>query len=131
MFLDSSDPANYARSIFDRPRDGFAPKSVLMTEGLMDRYAPPTSIEALASAMRSPQVRPVHAVIEGLSALGVADIAPPVSGNIAGGAATAGVLQFPDDGHFAVFENPTAAAQVFDFLGSLESDGLPGTIPAP
>ncbi len=129
-WLEVSDASNYAHLIFHAPRDGFAPKSILMTEGLMDRYAPPRSIEALAGSMWVPQVNPVHAMVPGLVARGVMPVAPPVSGNLAAGTATAGLLQFPDDGHFAIFDNDTAEAQVLGFFESLV-DGSPGTIPAP
>ena len=128
-WLEVSDASNYAQMIFQAPREGFAPKSVLMTEGLMDQFAPPRSIEALAGSMWVPQINPVHATVPGLAARGIAPQMAPVSGNVAGGMATAGLLQFPDDGHFAVFRNDAAQAQVFDFFGSLV-DGGAGTIPA-
>ena len=129
-WLEVSDGSNYAHLIFQAPRDGFAPKSVLMTEGLLDRYAPPASIEALAGSMRVPLVTPAHHPLESLSLLGIGSVSPPVTANVAGGMATAGLLQFPDDGHFAIFDNPVAEAQVFGFFESLAAGG-PGTIPAP
>lgn len=130
MWLEAADGSNYAHLIFHTPRPGFAPKSVLMTEGLMDAYTPPASIEALAGAMRIPQVDPVHQRVDALMLRGITSLAPPVTGNVGGGLATAGLLQFPDDGHFAVFDNDVASQQVFDFFGSLHEGG-PGTIPAP
>jgi len=129
-WLEASDASNYASMIFHAPREGFAPTSVLMTEGLMDRYSPPRSIEALAGAMWIPHAMPLHSPVAGLVARGVEPTSTPISGNVAGGAATAGFLQFPEDGHFAVFRNETAEAQVLGFLGSLV-DGSAGTIPAP
>src|SRR5690606_11372829 len=50
-WIEVSDASNYAHLIVRSPREGFAPKSVLMTEGLLDTYSPPASIEALAGAM--------------------------------------------------------------------------------
>ncbi len=129
-WIEAADGANYAHMIFASPREGFAPKSVLMTEGLMDEYSPPASIEALAGAMRVPQITPVHRELDSLRLLGITPLDPGMSGNVAGGMATAGLLQFPDDGHFAVFRNATATRQVFGFFGSL-TPGAVGTIPAP
>ncbi|MCA9611065.1 MAG: hypothetical protein KC619_35970 [Myxococcales bacterium] len=129
-WLEASDASNYAPMIVASPRTGFAPKSLLMTEGLMDPFSPPTSIEALAGAIQIPQAQPVHAMVAGLVARGIAPVTPPVTANLAGGTTTGAFLQFPDDGHFAAFENETAHAQVLGFLGSLV-DGGPGTIPAP
>lgn len=129
-WLEASDASNYAHLVFSSPREGFAPKSVLMTEGLRDAFSPPTSIEALAGAMRTPVVQPVGSPLVSLRLAGVDPVAPPVTGNVAGGAATAGLLQFPDDGHFAIFDNETAEAQYLGFFGSL-LEGGPGTIPSP
>lgn len=129
-WLEVSDGSNYAHLIAAAPRAGFAAKSVLMTEGLRDEFSPPASIEALAGAMRLPQAEPVHAVVPGLAARGIDALALPITANLAGGAATGALLQFPEDGHFAVFENEAAEAQVFAFFGSL-LDGGPGTIAAP
>ena len=128
-WLDPSDPVNYAALAFAEPREGFAPKSVLSTEGLMDVYTPPVSIEALAIAFRQPPVAPLSQPNPGWDYLGLSALAPPVSGNVAGGLASAGLLQFPMDGHFAIFRNDTAKAQVIGFIASLV-EGTP-TIVAP
>jgi len=129
-WLEPSDASNYAHLVFQAPREGFAPKSVLMTEGLRDAFSPPTSIEALAGAMRVPQIRPVESALVSLRLAGIEPLDAPATGNVAGGAATAGLLQFPDDGHFAIFENADAEAQYLGFFESLVTGG-PGTIPAP
>ncbi|MFK7989995.1 MAG: hypothetical protein AB8I08_28505 [Sandaracinaceae bacterium] len=129
-WVEASDTVNYAHLIVRSPREGFAPKSILMTEGLMDEYSPPISIEALAAAMDLPTIEPMSRQLVAHRVLGVAPITGPVTGNLADGAATGGLLQFPDDGHFAIFRNETAETQVYDFLGSLV-DNSPGTIPAP
>lgn len=129
-WVEAADGCNYAHLVTTSPREGFAAKSVLMTEGLMDDFAPPASIEALAGSMGVPLVEPAHQPVDALRLLGMDPFAPPVTANVAGGLATAGLLQFPDDGHFAVFDNTTASAQVFGFFASLR-DGGPGIIPAP
>ena len=86
-------------------------------------------VEALAGAMFVPPVEPVHAALEAHRLRGFEAVTPPVRGNVADGAATAGLLQFPDDGHFAVFNNEVAELQAFGFLESLVADGI-ATIPA-
>lgn len=129
-WVEAGDAANYAHRMFHEPRAGFAPKSVLQTEGLEDLYTTPHNIEALAGAGRVPQVQPVAQTIEALELRGIAPVAAPVSGNVAGGMATAGILQFPDGGHFVAFDDPTARAQIRGFFRSL-AEGGPGTIPAP
>jgi hypothetical protein len=128
-WVESSDASNYADLIFASPRAGFAPKSVLQTEGLLDTYATPNGIEALAGALHIPQLEPVARPVLAIELRGLVPQAPPVTGNVAGGLATAGLLQFPADGHFAVFRNATAKAQVRGFFESFAT-GVP-TIPAP
>lgn len=128
-WVEVSDGTNYVHMIFDQPRAGFMPKSVLMTEGLRDTFSPPRSIEALAGAMRVPQIAPVHFEIEALRVLGI-DSTSSAMNNVAGGLATAGIVQYPTDGHFAIYRNDTARQQVLSFFESL-TDGSNGTITPP
>jgi hypothetical protein len=128
-WIEPSEPVNYARMIFDRPREGYAPKSIFMTEGGMDPYTPPPAIEALAVAMRIPQVDPISHPIDTLDFLGIPGAGPSATANVAGGMATAGLLQFPSEGHFAVFENMTCQTRYEGFFTSVLTGG-PGTIPA-
>ncbi len=128
-WIEPSEPANYAGMIFDHPRAGFAPKSILQTEGLMDVYTPPHSIEALAVAIRNQQVEPISQRIATLELLGIPAGGDTVTANVAGGLATAGLLQFPDNGHFAVFMNTSAQSRIAGFFESLRLTGGPGVIP--
>lgn len=128
-WIEAADASNYAHLAFHAPREGFAPKSVLQTEGLLDLYSTPHTIESLAAAMRNPQVEPVHVRIDALAFHGVGAVPAPVTANVAGGLATAGLVQFPDDGHFAAQDNDVARAQIRGFLRSFEA-GVP-TIVAP
>jgi hypothetical protein len=126
-FIDPSDATSYGHLVFQSPREGFAPKSVLMTEGLDDRFSPPRSIEALAGAIGTPLIGFVAQPVESLELQGLGDGArPPATANVAGGLATAGLIQYPTDGHFAVFRNPDGQAAYRAFLASLV-DGV-GTI---
>jgi hypothetical protein len=130
-WLEAAEPANYGRWIARTPREGHAPKSVLIVEGMLDRFVPPLAVEALAGAIGTPQIEPVHSPVDALRLAGVPTLPPPVYRNYGGGAATGGLLQFSDAGHFALTGDPAAMAQVRGFFESLASEGPPGTIPAP
>lgn len=126
-WADSADPNNYAHMFFENPREGFAPKSILQTEGTTDAFSPPRGIEALAAAGRIPLLMPELHPVEGLDVLGVAPIAGPVVGNVAGGQATAGLIQY-NGGHFVAF-GERAQTTISGFFGSWVSDGLPSIAP--
>jgi pimeloyl-ACP methyl ester carboxylesterase len=129
-WIDASDGSNFGHLAFVSPRLGFPPKSILSTEGLLDAFSPPGSIEALAVSMRVPLVAPVAHPIDAYELLGVAAESTPLAGNVASGAATAGLLQYPEQGHFAVFEEPAAQAQIDGFLRSAIA-GTPMIPPRP
>ncbi|MBO6934586.1 MAG: hypothetical protein JJ863_06420 [Deltaproteobacteria bacterium] len=124
-WTDVADPTNYVHYLFRDPREGFAPKSILQTEGITDAYTPPRSIEALATAAGIPPLMPVLQPIEPMEAIGLAPVSAPVSGNVAGGAATAGLIQV-DGGHFVAFDDDLRV-RIADFFGSF-AEGVP-TIP--
>jgi pimeloyl-ACP methyl ester carboxylesterase len=128
-WIESSDGSNFGHLAFASPREGFAPKSVLSTEGLMDTYSPPGGIEALAISMRVPPVQPVVRPIGAYDLLDIGAVSGAVQNNVASGHATAGLLQFANNGHFAVFENRSAQSRVRGFLESAAM-GTP-VIPAP
>jgi hypothetical protein len=117
-----ADVLNYGRYWFASPAEGIAPRSVLMTEGLLDVYTPPASIEALAIAGGLSLVEPVAREIEGMTLAGRPPLEMPVRGNADG--VTAALLQFPDDGHFAVFQNDRAKELFGDFLATVAADGV-------
>jgi len=121
-----ADVLNYARHWFEAPAGGRRPRSVLMTEGLLDDYTPPASIEALAVAGGLSLVEPVARPIEGMDLRGLSPLQGPVRANAPGGV-TGALLQFPDDGHFAVFRNARAMECYGDFLRSVADDGI-GTV---
>lgn len=134
--VDVTDPIHYGEFITTRPRRGFAPKSIFQTEGIAsdgtgDTYAPPPGIEALAVSMRLPRIAPgVRAIAESTWA-GVDDVTIPTSGlrgNLANGRATGALAQFAPapgrDGHFVIFDVPTARAQAATFCRDLADDPL-------
>ena len=128
MYFEGADPLNYARSVIShRPEEASTP-SLFQTYGIGDSYTPDRTIEALSTAFGVHQLTPV------ISEYGRPTVDPPVSGNIAAGTATAAVGQYapPEgrDGHFVIFDNQDARAQLLGFLESLAADAIP-TIPAP
>lgn len=128
-WIEASDGSNFGHLAFASPREGFAPKSILSTEGMIDEYSPPGSIEALAISMRVPQVAPVARALSAYELLGIDPISGAISGNVGGGTATAGLLQYPEQGHFAVFRDASAQLRIRGFLESAIA-GTP-VIPAP
>jgi hypothetical protein len=129
--VDSTDPVNYARYIIQSPRAGFAPKSILQTEGVNpdgtgDSYAPPHGIELHSVALGLPRETPgIHTIAEAAWG-GLGDVTIPaagLSGNLAGGAASGVLGQFVpapnDDGHFVAFDVPACHAQVGGFCENL------------
>jgi hypothetical protein len=118
-----ADVLNYARHWFEEPVGGRPPRSVLMTEGLLDDYTPPASIEALAIAGGVSLVEPVARGIEGMDLRGLPALGAPVRANAPGGV-TGALVQFPEDGHFAVFRNERAKECYGDFLRSVADDGI-------
>jgi hypothetical protein len=139
--VDATDPVNYARYIFQSPRPGFAPKSILQTEGVNpdgtgDTYAPPLGIEIHSVALGLPRETPgVHTIAQAAWG-GAADITVPMGGlqgNLAGGQASGVLGQFVpapmDDGHFVAFDVPAAHAQVGQFCQNLAADPK-GRVPA-
>jgi hypothetical protein len=129
-WIDPSDPVNYGAYAIEAPRLDFLPKHILSTEGLRDTYVSPGSIEALALSMRVPLLAPVSRAIPSYELLGLPVMGPSVSLNVAEGRATAGLLQFPEDGHFAVFDNEVGRTRIRGFFASLREGETP-TIPGP
>ncbi|MCA9558124.1 MAG: hypothetical protein H6704_21690 [Myxococcales bacterium] len=119
-YIEVSDGANYAGFWFDEPPEGYAPKSVFMTAGLEDEYTPPDAIFALAAAGRVPVVQTVLVPIEALTLLGIeSDDIPPFAGNVAGGAAAAGLAQYAGEGHFIIQNVPSAKQRYRKFFESV------------
>ncbi len=98
--VDVADPTHYARLIHDTPREGYAPKHILMTQGLSDAFTPPSSMEALALAARIPILGPVLEPFESGSLVGLSPLEGEAQGNADG--TTAALIQY-DGGHFVAF----------------------------
>ncbi len=141
MGSDVSDPVTFA-PYFATERRG-RPLSLLFTHGILDGYVPTPMTAAMVSAARYPLIAPTfppmsfpklpgYSYQETFDLAGLPTLSPPVSGNLGQGKrrATGGMLLFENDGHFPVFDNPTAIAQYQEFMRTLAYDD-PATIPAP
>jgi hypothetical protein len=142
-FFDESDPENYARRYFAEPPAGQAPKSIYISLGLRDSYAPDPTIETFALAVGVVPVNPdlltPDLFSDGLSLVGGSFVNAPQSKNVAAGAATGVLCEYdpgPDDaaddfdGHFVIFNVPAAQAQSTRFLGTAASGGVATLLPA-
>lgn len=118
-FIEPGDSANYGRFWFTEVPEGFRAKSILMTAGLLDDYTPPDTIFSLAVSGRVPIVSPVTQSIDALDFLGVPPAGRSPVANVASGEATAGLLQYEDQGHFLVFDLPEVQNRYGQFLEQL------------
>jgi len=128
-FFESADGVNYARHWFDEPLPSVPAKSILMTEGMDDSYAPPETIECLATSGELWPVLPVEETVPGMELKDHTPLTPPVSGNAGMGTATQGLAQYPSnpdyDGHFVAFHDPGAIETWAGFLEDLSLSTLP------
>ncbi len=129
-FYDESDPASHVRRFFVEPPGGAVPKSVFVSIGLRDSYAPVPTIETFALAAGVQAVAPMLLPIDHLALRGAgpeaAFAAAPQAGNAPGGA-TGVVCEYDpgpnDDGHFVVFDVASARAQTARFLATHAQGG--------
>ncbi len=130
LFIEEGDPLNYA-PYYARYSRG-APHSVFISEGLLDFQVPYTTIGAHALAAGAPIVGRVWKPIDGMDIAGLEPLTLPVHDNAFGAdgtRVTLGLVQYPRDGHYALFDNPEGSYQYGHFLGSCAA-GEPA-IPAP
>lgn len=140
--VDPTDPIHYVPQIIKNPREGFAPKSILMTEGINadgsgDSYTPPHGTEVQAVAMGIPVQEPV---IHPIAEYAWADLVPTkipaggLAGNVADGQASGILAQWEasraSDGHFVIYSIPEAMGQATQFLRNVV-DEPNGRVPAP
>ena len=126
---ETTDPINYAPYWFSRkPNWKSQPRSVLMTEGMLDLQTPPDTAEALAAAGRLPVLSPAahlstaHSLFENS-----VDTMPAMSNRETYGPSqiTAGLVQFSEEDHFAIFRNDEAADLYLNFLATALDSGRP------
>lgn len=119
-FVEPADPMNYARYMASEPRHG-AVRDILMTAGLLDEFTPAVQAEAFAVATGVQPVAPVFSPLLGMQWRGLPAMEAPFAGNLRtvdGAGWTGGLLQFPENGHFAISCNTTARASYAEFLAA-------------
>ncbi len=129
---EATDPINYAPYWYAEQGDweirrAARPMPMALTEGLLDEFTPAATSEALAAAGRMPIVGDPANDPDALALRGLTDLGFPVQDNARGWTGenvTSGMAQYPDDGHYAVYENNSAKRFYRDFLTSL-LDGSP------
>lgn len=123
-----TDPLNYGRYWLDERIDGATgPLDVLMTEGTLDQYTPPPTIEALAGSAGLPILDPVVQTSDAAALRGLSGQDLPAEGNLVGWdgtAVTGGLAQYEGEDHFPIFELSEAARLYQRFLSSA-LDGAP------
>jgi len=131
MWVERSDPVNYAPLMVRHPVLGdagtrLAPRNIFQTEGFTDTYSPNPGIEAFATALGGDLVMLRDTKdLPGLALRGRTIKAAPITNNLNGATAVLGQYkQEPgSDGHFVVFEIPSASQQAAQFLGTLARTG--------
>ena len=128
MLAEVVDPINYARYWYEN--DVYwnnIPANIFMTEGMSDAYTPPASIEILAATAGLPIVGEAVSINDAhkIKKLGNPDMAQGNRTGFDGTTLTGGLVQYPDDGHFAIFYNEDAGRTYGNFLSSTLSDDEP------
>lgn len=128
---EATDPLNFARYWIDEPVDAYGePLDVLMTEGTVDQYTPPATIEALAGAAGLPTLEPVAQTSDAMLLRDLGSQSLPAEGNLKGWdgrIVTGGLAQYPGEDHFPIFDLSEAAQLYQGFLLS-SLDGEPPTL---
>ena len=132
MWFERADGANYAPLMVRKPAPGLRPRNIFQTEGFSDSYAPNQGIEAFATALGGDLVMlPDEQAVAGLTLRDRSVLPTPITGNLDG--VTAVLAQYKQlagsDGHFVVFEVPSAERQAAQFLGSLAATGTATVVP--
>lgn len=124
---DATDPINYAPYWHaEEPHFDGTPAHVLSIHGLQDVHTPPSTVGALAAAARSPIAAPVGQTWLAQEFVPPGNLELPIEANARawdGSRVTSAVLQYPEQDHFAIFQDPDAAAAYGDFLEAALADG--------
>ncbi len=116
-FIEPADPIAYAASYLDDPPKQFR-SDILQVEGFLDPQSPARGQEAFATAAGLPVISVTHRVPFAAELLGPQPQSAPANRNAesAAGSATFGLIQYPDEGHFPIFQNPDANRRFIEFL---------------
>lgn len=119
-FGEPADPISYGPSFVLAPP---GPRSFLLNEGLLDPYTSPDASEALGASGGFDIGGAASHQSDAFTARGLHVLALPLSGNLPNGQ-TAALLQYPNDGHFAIFDNPVARCRWATFLDTALHGGV-------
>jgi hypothetical protein len=137
QWIDPADPLNFAGSIAAAPETGMKPKSVFQTYGLGDTFSPPLTLEKYALAASLDLAAHDSSVDTADDIGGLKELKVPLSGNFTlKGVApavdqtvTLAVREYANktgkDGHFVVFDVPSANADAIRFLSMAAGGKLP------
>lgn len=131
QWIDPADPLNFAKTIAVDPASNMNPKSVFQTYGLGDTYSPPLTMQmyALAAELKLAQHDPSVTTPDEIGSL--AELPVPMSGNrvINNFTLTLAVREYAppagSDGHFVVFDVPSANADAVRFLAGAANGDVP------
>jgi hypothetical protein len=120
-FVDAADPLNYGA--YWQETQKTQARHLLVTSGLKDTFTPKRNHAALAAAFGIPLADPVAEPLIANELLGIDDVGgESIDGNLSadnGDKETVGMVQFADQGHFAVFNDPNGQRMFSEFFTSL------------
>ena len=129
ILVEITDPINYAPNWVDAPFDGRA-RNVLVYNGFLDPYTPKATAAAMVTAGRIPIIENVEGFvdeeIEGLTLRDIGSFSRPAADTVTGPngeTASSGFLQYPEYGHFPIFNDEDAIKMYQEYLRSLAYDG--------
>ena len=119
---DATDPLHYAPLWHhQQPPFDAVPQNVLAIHGLRDVHTPPATVGALAAAAHTPILAPIGETWLAQAFVDPGNQQVPAASNLTawdGSSVTGGLLQYPEQDHFAIFQDPDAAQAYGDFLAS-------------
>ncbi len=123
-FIEAADPIAYGPSYAVDPPAGRG-RDVLFIEGFLDHASPARGHEALAAASAVPLTSPFHRQPHASEILGITPVESPVQENIdtPGGRVTMGLIQYPEQDHWPIYDDADANARAMEFLRSALFDG--------
>ncbi len=131
QWIDPGDPLNFGDAIGRSPESGILPKSIFQTYGIGDTYAPPVTLQAYAIAANLSLIVHDPSVTTPDAISNFVEQPAGLAGNfIEGGhTVTLGVREYQNsggqDGHFVVFDVPSANADAVRFLSMAAAGSVP------
>lgn len=131
-FIEAADPIAYGPAWAGDPASERG-LDVLQIEGFLDFASPARGHEALASAAGIPLAPPFHRQPPSSALLGIANTEDgAVQGNVtlpSGAAVTMGLIQYPEQTHFPIYDDEDANKRMVEFLRSALIEGRARLIP--